>query len=93
MTFRVGQKVVCIHDFKPYPDEVHPVRGGVYTVRDCFPSAYFDGMYAVRLEEIVNARLTYAHGVDEVAFLSIRFRPLTDISVFTRMLEQQPVDA
>lgn len=93
MTFRIGQKVVCIHDFRPQPDEVHPVRGSVYTVRDCFLLAFFDNLFAVRLEEIVNARMMYANGFDEVAFLSIRFRPLTDISVFTRMLEQQPVNA
>lgn len=88
-----SQKVVCIYDFKPQPGEIHPIKDEVYTIRDWFPSVYAIGGYAIRLEEIINKPLEYCDGWDEVAFDSRRFRPVTDISVFTKMLGRKPIFA
>lgn len=105
MTFRVGQKVVCVETWSPtagqgYGDEVGPIEGQIYTIRaiGCFNSSY-PGMLLCRLHEIINPVRDYAEGRDEGAFGAFRFRPIvnrkTDISTFTRMLTptKRSVDA
>lgn len=91
MSFRVGQKVVCICDDVPkfFGDEQVPNKGAVYTVR-----AVFDGItdrLGVYLYEINNAHMIERWGGDtEPGFSAHIFRPVverkTDISIFQRML-------
>jgi hypothetical protein len=93
MTFRVGQKVVCVNDngrsLRP-SWEILPVRGETYTIR-CIEGR------AVRLAEIINDPFPYSEGLGELKFLASRFRPIverkTDISIFTKMLTPQGIDA
>jgi hypothetical protein len=96
MTFRVGQKVVCIatwdHNGKGYGDEVGPVKGSIYTVR-CIGvglSPKFPTSLQVRVFEILNPTRQYAEGFYEGAFAAWRFRPVddrkTDIGVFIDIL-------
>lgn len=89
MTFRVGQKVVCIDDSSTDPairaslqrdGMVWPIKGTIYTVRwiGCW---HFRDQYhpAVRLIEIVNPIIAWSDGTaDELAFISSRFRPLIE---------------
>ncbi len=101
MTFRVGQKVVCInvewrvgHNRKL----ARPVQNGIYTVRDFFAWPGAAHGPHVRLEEIRNEKQLWSDATyDEVAFSASRFRPIvgrkTDISIFTEMLTPQGVDA
>ena len=89
MSFRVGQKVVCVNatvsnSFEFWGYDV-PEVGRVYTVTGIIPGAY--GKYlAVLLAEIRNGSKHYP----DIGYRLDRFRPLvehkTDISVFTEML-------
>jgi hypothetical protein len=101
MTFRAGQKVVCVrtwHNSRGYGDEVGPVEGEVYTIRGvgdlhpCYP-----GGCDVWLVEIKNPVRYYPAGNYEPSFCHSRFRPIverkTDISIFTKMLTPEGVDA
>lgn len=89
--FHVGQKVVCIDDewiedgirIIP-PGERSPFRNSMYTIRSIHD---LDGCY-LRLEEIVNPE---CEPNDEVCFEACAFRPVTDISIFTSMLNNAPV--
>jgi hypothetical protein len=87
MTFRVGQKVVCIND-----KEIHggfwaagarPVAGAVYTITEIIPGAYGD-YQALRFSEIRNA--------GDIGYRSSRFRPVaerkTDISFAHEILRK-----
>jgi hypothetical protein len=102
MTFRVGQKVICVDDlprvsarnpgifrrFRKFRDLDHNLnKGDVYTVT---------GLDS-ELDVIKNERFLTLHvdgawhfGHREIGFPSYQFRPLvevkTDISVFTEML-------
>jgi hypothetical protein len=80
MTFRVGQKVVCVYDKNYLVDPMlraHPHKGEVVTIAGIKPNGtvYIDGC-----------------GVGEryPAFFPHRFRPVierkTDISIFKKML-------
>lgn len=88
MTFYVGQKVVCIDDQGFSQAQVLlaqlPVRGMIYRVRSFTPRG------AVRFDELNNARFTNpldGYGI-EPGFDQRRFRPLTDISIFTEILDR-----
>lgn len=85
--FHIGQQVVCIMDnwADLDPDEVCPVKGQVYTIREIIP--YTDGIH-FRFEEIVNKPLHYKEGLLECHFSFYAFRPVrkTNIDVFTAML-------
>lgn len=91
MTFRVGQKVVCISgpisNDGGYGDEKQPEIGRVYTIR-CMET--WDGILCVSLVEIINPIHSYLQAVGELVFVASRFRPVvsrkTDISIFKRML-------
>lgn len=98
MTFRVGQKVVCIRKDAwegGYQDETDPIYGHVYTIREIVD--YPHGPVGLLLVEIVNPPRHYAEGFHECDFQSPNFRPVvernTDISIFTAMLKPSKVDA
>lgn len=91
MTFRVGQKVVCVDDDFYDPglcEPLHlPCKGSVYTLRDPFSA---DGWTWWRLVEITNSPVNVKYGMIEPCFSPRHFRPVTetktDISIFTKML-------
>jgi hypothetical protein len=100
MTFRVGQKVVCVDgifiDPRWYRSLERPVEKRVYTVRGYASVEYLNATREpnvrclIYLEEIVNPPVMWDFGVDEIAWPALRFRPVverkTDISIFTAML-------
>lgn len=98
MTFRVGQKVVCWNADWPkasyYGEEVLPQKDEVYTIRELLEIA---GRTLLRVNEIRNPVMDYNFGKYECAFHISRFRPIverkTDISIFTKMLTPEGVDA
>jgi hypothetical protein len=77
MTFRVGQKVVCIRhrDGAGRPGANYPKVGPIYTVR-----SINDGPKGaiICLEEIDNAHLIPAHGPIEPGFIASAFRPIVE---------------
>jgi len=93
MTFRVGQKVVCV-DVSGWPASggryTYPQRGKVYTVREILCDA--DGDRNIRVAEIKNPMgICIATGdFAEAFFLAHRFRPIvsrkTDISALKALL-------
>lgn len=98
MTFRIGQKVVCIADQWSRRAErrlqEYPVKGRVYTVRGLEHINYGSGL-GLLLEEIVNPPRSWPDEADgEPGFMSTRFRPVvtrkTSISIFTEMLMPSP---
>jgi hypothetical protein len=100
MTFHVGAKIVCVDDSDPRDKRCvpggfwvpnWPARDVVYTIRG------FTEIGSVYLEEIKNPIRYFFGGPAEAAFMPSRFRPIvsrkTDISIFTKMLTPQGVDA
>lgn len=88
MTFRVGQKVVCIRNrwfTRPYKGEVFPSLGEVYTIRALVDYGY--GPLGLQFFEIRNPKYYRSEDCD---FRADNFRPVvarkTDISIFTAML-------
>lgn len=91
MTFRVGQKVVCVHDestvpgYHWYSDESPPVKGSIYTVAATGLRSLI-GTPCVALVEIRRP--------DGYFYGEWRFRPIverkTSIEIFTRMLTPAP---
>jgi len=52
--FKVGQKVVCIDtNWSKYICETYPIKGEIYTVRECYKH-FTENRYLIYLEEIVN---------------------------------------
>ena len=104
--FHVGQKIVCVNDDAVniavlsglcdvnfyWPNR--PKKGGIYTLRDVMFDEVFC-IYGLRLVEIVNPVRLFVGGFREGGFREDQFRPLeerkTDISVFQRMLNGEPV--
>jgi hypothetical protein len=88
MTFRVGQKVVCIKGPRRHRDLTQPKIGEVYTIRLIYPSS-FTGEPGFLLEEIVNG--LHPNG-REYGFYADRFRPVierkTDISFAHEILRK-----
>lgn len=100
MTFRVGQKVVCVDgsDHASYECEgtIMPIEKQIYTIRETIIGPRC-GTQHVRLVEILNtSRLTVEDGYGEPWFRCSRFRAIverkTDISVFTSMLNTNKVN-
>ena len=93
MTFRVGQKVVCIKGGTTLVNGFVPITGSVYTIRGFFlgPVA---GEPRVLLAEYIHPEKF--EGV-EIGWNALRFRPVverkTSISVFEAMLTKTGVDA
>lgn len=80
----VGSKVVCVKEqWVPFHQEVTPIVGRVYTVRDVVDT--FGGL-CFRFTEIRNPAHQYTDDFTECCFLSTCFRPVkktkTDISIF-----------
>src|SRR6476620_678565 len=77
MTFRVGQKVVCIRhrDGAGRPGANYPKVGPLYTVRSINDEP--KGAI-ICLEEIDNAHLIPAHGPIEPGFIASAFRPVVE---------------
>lgn len=80
--FHVGQHVLCIKGrpkswrLQGYGNEVWPVKGTVYTVRDIRTYPY-DGVVALLLHELHNPPRPYNDGMQEFAFADDGFRPLS----------------
>lgn len=93
MTFRVGQKVVCIDGNigGGCGLETFPIKGMVYTVRAVRWSDWHQSEQ-LRLVEIENEPRRYHDGVFECGFNSQRFRPVktTSIEIFRAMLVNPP---
>ena len=94
MTFRVGQKVICIKQggwTSLHSSEIGPQYGEIYTIEDIevIPTGTF-----LTLSEINNPPRYVGFAAN---FWSVHFRPVverkTDISIFTAMLktERQPL--
>jgi hypothetical protein len=87
MSFRIGQKVVCIHHV-PLDERlshcVYVEKGGIYTIRGIYFQA---DRKLLLLQEIHNPMWS---GGDEYGFNAKGFRPIvdrkTDITIFTKML-------
>lgn len=85
MTFRVGQRVVCVDDGPHRDGTPSALRGGaIYTVHKCFQHRLGIGVLLVE----VDLPRRFA------GFYATRFRPAverkTDISIFTAMLTPSP---
>lgn len=101
----VGMEVVCVESTENrdgYGDEILPVKGEHYTLRDIGVDPAI-GSVCVWLVEIVNEERRYTHSllgrdvVTEPAFPAYRFRPVqrrkTDISVFQALLNPSEPEA
>lgn len=94
MTFRVGQKVVCISEGCEfgYNDEIVPQKGQIYTVREVLPAIHYPGELVIRLVEIVNRPRQYRDSFTECSFRAVRFRSIvekkTDISFAHEILRE-----
>lgn len=88
MSFRVGQKVVCVNDRWMDKAFALPVKGSVYTVRDIEVHPSY-GTF-IRLVEISNPPARFQDGYFEVSFQVEGFRPVverkTSIAIFQAML-------
>lgn len=98
MTFYRGQKVT-MKENSPFgvmhDSERQPEYGKVYTIRDLV--MHREILLGLRFEEIRNPRILRAFQEYECHFQADCFRPVvtrkTDISIFTRMLDQTKVHA
>lgn len=97
MGFHIGQRVVCIDD-KPrppsisYQQDAKVTKGSIYTVRGIY-NAVPRSIVGILLEEVTGI-LSPKWNI-EIGFCSTRFRPVreTNIDVFTKMLEKEPIGA
>lgn len=80
MVFRVGQKVICVMRTIDPRADAHPglVIDKIYTVTDVIMHPHWTSPGLLLAEILPRDRY--------VAFESLMFRPVTDISVFTAML-------
>lgn len=104
MTFRIGQKVVCVRN-APQGQEIKYSTvlqskklkiGSTYTIRDIdMRAVHLHGVATVRLDEIVNETYMSSVGEWETGYPETCFRPIvdkqTDISIFTAMLNTKKV--
>jgi hypothetical protein len=92
MTFRVGQKVVCIDEphasqMAKWPGSNWPEKGAVYTIRaiNVWPDEKL-----LRFEELDNRHFEGVLSQIEPGFSAKHFRPVVenkaDISIFKRIL-------
>lgn len=98
MTFRVGQKVICIDvDSGPgvWSDNDAPSVGTVYTVLGIHVDE--DDFLILRLVEISRGPIARSRYGNRAGYWAARFRPVVDrktsIEIFTAMLKPQGVDA
>jgi hypothetical protein len=92
VTFRVGQKVVCVDDKnlpgrRPWRPEDRIRVNAIYTVRDVL---VFGGEPSLRLVEHTRPNTWLSGPCPDLPYLARRFRPVverkTDISIFTEIL-------
>lgn len=80
MSFKIGQKVVCINHFicAGTTDDTYPVKGEIYTIREIREALTpkYRGHISFLFEEIHNRSQYYPWGFLEPSFLSYRFRPI-----------------
>ena len=94
MTFFVGQQVVCIDDswrgLGVKKDGHWVSKDETYTIT----SIHIDrmGMKVFWLAEVERSPGSFEKWGAECGFAAYRFRPKTDISIFTGMLSESPVD-
>lgn len=100
MTFRVGQKVVCIEDNFQNPSygvpQTLPKKGDVYTIR-CVEIGtcgdYGEEQLGLRFCELIFPPTSCGH---EFSFAARCFRPIverkTSIEIFQRMLKPSKVE-
>lgn len=92
MTFRVGQKVVCVRGPIYFTKAPHDVCvGKIYTVRELRLSRRNEpGILVDEIHNPIHPKIGREYG-----FIAARFRPVverkTDISVFTAMLNPSQV--
>lgn len=80
--FVVGQKVVCVSTIvnkNHYKNEIYPIEGMIYTIRD-MTIGVVTGQACLMFEEIRNPLQLYktpeGDKITEVAFTFTRFKPL-----------------
>lgn len=96
-SFFIGQRVVCVR-IDGLEDRLYngikyavPSPGSVYTIRNIYRS--LKGPFGVQLVEIINPPVfTRQRGMWELGYRAIRFRPVTDISIFERMLKERELE-
>jgi hypothetical protein len=72
MSFKIGQKVVCLISDWPSPNgEETPTKDGIYTIREL---VYGPCGLSLRLEEIINIPHLYSRGLMECSFIAQYFR-------------------
>jgi len=74
--FKIGEKVVCIGNFEKRPNEIDPIKGEIYTIREIIQNRPNDGKTGLKFEEIINLPQKYNEGFSECNFLSDKFRKL-----------------
>lgn len=88
MTFRIGQKVVCVDASVHGPDSIRLCKGAIYTVGDIDPARDRFDEIGLIVCEIEMKR----HNGWSASFRASRFRPVverkTDISIFTEILRK-----
>jgi hypothetical protein len=92
MSFRVGQKVVCVKNgAAKWRGQTQARVGEIYTIRDVYVDP-ISGDVGIHLAEIINP--LHPCGI-EYGFYAKRFRPVvsrkTDISIFHAILNGAPV--
>lgn len=85
-----GQKVVCIDD-EPLPGRIWEFKnelkkGLVYTIKNLRIDE--DGDLICQLLEVSRGPMSRAQHGPDCGYLARRFRPVTDISVFTEILKK-----
>lgn len=103
MTFRVGQRVVCISDgttaMRKFPGSQYPLKNNVYTIATIndWPSGTLLTFCEMDNRNFIGKTVNGVFCTIEPGFGARHFRPLTerktDISVFTKMLTPQGVEA
>lgn len=85
--FKIGQKVICITEFKVKRkhSEQFPIKGKTYTIRGFIE---YRGRVGVLLEEIVNPKYQYIDGFSEAAFGVHNFRPIEHQSAKSEILQK-----
>ena len=94
-----GQKVVCVETWTPSNGngDKGPVKDQIYTIRHIKYDEFWKQI-SIALVEIKNTPRPYPgdparkYGLTEQYFKHTRFRPLTDISIFEKMLDTTNID-
>ncbi len=91
--FYIGQRVTLREPYSDLRENItFPIFGEIYRIREIFMDTVRDRV-GVTLEEIRHAPQDLADGYREPGFYYAIFRPVTDISIFTKMLADDCVPA